>query len=200
MSIIIIPRAPSAPGPQVLDDPILQASYELMLERGMAAMTLAEVARRAGVSRMTVYRRHGELADLLSEVLTLELTRIMTHATGQVNASQMDRRHLAEIVTVTTAWIAEHQLFARIIASDPQALLPMLVSRQGRSQLFARSVLGDLLALRTDTTTSSSAELSNQAQAITLIAMGFLYTSTIKVEAQFHRWDHLYRAVEGYLS
>jgi AcrR family transcriptional regulator len=46
-------------------DRIARAAAELHEERGVAQTTVAEVARRAGVTRLTVYNHFPELSDLL---------------------------------------------------------------------------------------------------------------------------------------
>jgi AcrR family transcriptional regulator len=45
-----------------------QATTELMAEHGRAALTVPLIAARAGVTPSTIYRRWGELADLLADV------------------------------------------------------------------------------------------------------------------------------------
>jgi AcrR family transcriptional regulator len=65
------PRDPDA------DERILAAAVELMLEQGVDATTVDEVATRAGVGKATVYRRWAskeELAlDALSRVIDVEV-------------------------------------------------------------------------------------------------------------------------------
>src|SRR5471032_885584 len=45
-----------------------QATTELMALHGRAALTVPLIAARAGVTPSTIYRRWGELADLLADV------------------------------------------------------------------------------------------------------------------------------------
>jgi AcrR family transcriptional regulator len=45
-----------------------QAASELLSEHGRAALTVPLIAARAGVTPSTVYRRWGDLADLLADV------------------------------------------------------------------------------------------------------------------------------------
>src|ERR1700754_3414092 len=45
-----------------------QATTELLAEHGRAALTVPLIAARAGVTPSTIYRRWGELADLLADV------------------------------------------------------------------------------------------------------------------------------------
>ena len=45
-----------------------QAALELMAQHGRAGLTVPLIATRAGVTPSTIYRRWGELADLLADV------------------------------------------------------------------------------------------------------------------------------------
>ncbi|MEZ4320004.1 MAG: TetR/AcrR family transcriptional regulator [Myxococcota bacterium] len=56
-----------------LDDRILRCTRELLGEGGLAAVSLAEVARRAGVGRPTVYRRYADVDALAMAVLHADL-------------------------------------------------------------------------------------------------------------------------------
>src|SRR5215468_3988408 len=46
-------------------DRIAQAAAELHEEKGVANTTVAEIARRAGVTRLTVYNHFADLGELL---------------------------------------------------------------------------------------------------------------------------------------
>jgi AcrR family transcriptional regulator len=48
---------------------ILDAAFELAAERGASGMTMEAIARRAGVSKETLYRWWGSRADVLLEAL-----------------------------------------------------------------------------------------------------------------------------------
>lgn len=45
-----------------------QATHALLAEQGRASLTVPLIAARAGVTPSTIYRRWGELADLLADV------------------------------------------------------------------------------------------------------------------------------------
>lgn len=51
------------------DDLIIGASLELLGERGYTALTMTDVAARAGVSKATLYRRWTAKADLIADAV-----------------------------------------------------------------------------------------------------------------------------------
>lgn len=58
-------RAPGRPRSREADAAILDAALELLIERGAEATSIEQVARRAGVTRATVYRRFPDKTRLL---------------------------------------------------------------------------------------------------------------------------------------
>ncbi|MFI2241516.1 TetR/AcrR family transcriptional regulator [Streptomyces chrestomyceticus] len=58
-------RAPGRPRSREADEAILAAALDLLIERGAGWASIEQVARRAGVTRATVYRRFPTLTDLL---------------------------------------------------------------------------------------------------------------------------------------
>lgn len=59
------PRAPGRPRNADADAAILDAALSLLIERGAEAASIEQVARRAGVTRATVYRRFADKTQLL---------------------------------------------------------------------------------------------------------------------------------------
>src|SRR3954447_12870484 len=68
-------------------DPVLDAARECVLAVGVRRTTFSDVARRAGVSRMTLYRRFGDLEALLSALMTREFGRLVAAAQPENGAS-----------------------------------------------------------------------------------------------------------------
>jgi AcrR family transcriptional regulator len=63
-------RAPGRPRSHEADAAILAAALDLLIERGAEATSIEQVARRAGVTRATVYRRFPDKTQLL--IATME--------------------------------------------------------------------------------------------------------------------------------
>ncbi len=59
-------------------DAYLDAARDCILDVGWRRTTLTEVARRAGVSRMTIYRTWGDMPTLLGDLMTREWAGVVT--------------------------------------------------------------------------------------------------------------------------
>jgi AcrR family transcriptional regulator len=113
-------------------DAYLDAARAAILDLGWRRTTLTEVARRAGVSRMTIYRTWPDMTSLLADLMTREWGRVVAGtaaASGEVTVEA-----IAERVVRTVHALREDELFTRIVELDPELLLPYLLSRRGRSQ------------------------------------------------------------------
>src|SRR5215831_7673753 len=116
----------------------LDAARACILDVGWRRTTLTEVARRAGVSRMTIYRAWPDMPSVLGDLMTREWGEVVASAvteadaTTGTDASAADRL-VAEVVATVRA-LRDNELFVRIVELDPELLLPYLLTRRGRSQ------------------------------------------------------------------
>jgi len=116
----------------------LDAARACILDVGWRRTTLTEVARRAGVSRMTIYRTWSDMPAVLGDLMTREWGEVVARAVTEADAALGKRataadRIVAEVVATTRA-LRENELFLRIVELDPELLLPYLLTRRGRSQ------------------------------------------------------------------
>jgi AcrR family transcriptional regulator len=118
-------------------DPVLAATRECVMDVGLKRTTLADVARRAGVSRMTVYRQYGDLQTIVSELLTRELVAVLDRARDAVASLPTARERLVEAGVRTVEEVTHHPLYRRVLDLDPELLLPLVVDRFGSTQRAA---------------------------------------------------------------
>jgi AcrR family transcriptional regulator len=114
------------------DDALLDAAREGILAVGWRRTTLTDVARRAGVSRMTIYRRWPDMQTLLADLMTREWAVVVEDSALGADASPVQR--VAGGVAATVAGLRGNELFAKILEVDPELLLPYLLDRRGRTQ------------------------------------------------------------------
>ncbi|MGN6252418.1 MAG: TetR/AcrR family transcriptional regulator [Marmoricola sp.] len=121
-----------APDRAVADprDAYLDAAREALLAHGWSRTTLTDIARRAGVSRMTLYRTWPDMRTLLADLMTREWAGLL-----RLDRMEPDPvARLADGVVATVAAIRDNAVFRRIVELDPQLLLPYLLERPGRAQ------------------------------------------------------------------
>ncbi len=114
-------------------DGYLDAARACILDVGWRRTTLTEVAKRAGVSRMTIYRAWPDMGSLLGDLMTREWVGIAA-ATQVAAADTTTPEGIAEAALATVRALRDNELFVRIVELDPDLMLPYLLHRRGRSQ------------------------------------------------------------------
>lgn len=184
------------------DDLVLAAARACVLDVGLRRTTLAEVARRAGVSRMTVYRQYGDLAALVSALLTAELLGLFDAARRQVSVLPTARERLVEAGVLVVERLAEHPLWCRVLDLDPELLLPLVVDRFGATQRAAVELVAEQVDEgRRDGSVRGQADPQLTATCLLLTAQSFVFSARIlsaeaKAEAA---GGELRRLLDGYL-
>jgi AcrR family transcriptional regulator len=127
-------------------DQILDAARATVLDFGVRRTTVSEVARRAGLSRMTVYRRYPDGAELMRALMTREFGGLLVRARGETSsAGATGRERLVEAALLTVELLMTHPLMLRLLELDPELLLPYLTERIGRFQELAREAVAGLV-------------------------------------------------------
>ncbi len=72
------------------DAAILRAGRELLVERGVAGASIEEIARRAGVSKVTVYRRWSSREVLLAAAVESSAEGLPGRTHAETDAGELD--------------------------------------------------------------------------------------------------------------
>ena len=118
-----------APGDPV-EGAILDAAASCVLDLGADRVTIAEIARRAGVSRPTIYRRWPSTADIVATLLTREILA----AVGDEPWHGQDREALIERAVTVAERVGRGPVFEELLAASPQMFLTYTFQRLGTSQ------------------------------------------------------------------
>lgn len=108
-------------------DEILDAARAEVCRVGVSALTLAAVARRAGVSRATMYRRFSSRDGLIGALVTDELERLEQLLVGRLRFADVPRDTVYMIVREVLAANAANIALQAALRIDGAALLPILV-------------------------------------------------------------------------
>ena len=109
--------APTRPGGRTANvrAAVLGATADLLVDAGLEGVDLSEVARRAGVSKSTLYRRWGTVSALVTDLLAdMAETSSPRPVTGSFAG---DLLSIAQLIQRTLADPRQGRLFAAIIAA-----------------------------------------------------------------------------------
>jgi AcrR family transcriptional regulator len=120
-----------------LPDDIAGAVRDCVLAVGVRRTTLTDVARRACVSRMTLYRLVPDVETLLLAVMTRDFGSLLSEIEASVSGEPTARERLVALTVETARRLPEEPLFRRVLDVDPELVLPYLTVRLGSTQRLA---------------------------------------------------------------
>ncbi|MEU0224774.1 TetR/AcrR family transcriptional regulator [Streptomyces sp. NPDC006284] len=115
---------------------ILDAALEQFTLLGLRRSSVDDVAKRAGVSRVTVYRRFQTKDKLVEDTLLRELRRFFQRLDSAVAAQPTMKERVVEGFVVALRHTRAHPLFGGLLRLEPEVVLPYLTV-QGSSSLSA---------------------------------------------------------------
>jgi AcrR family transcriptional regulator len=131
------PDLPVEVSERTLPEQVLDATRAAVLAVGVRRTTLTDVARRAGVSRMTLYRLVPDVTTLILEVMTREFAGLLADAERSARRRRTGRARAVAAMAEVVRRMPETPLFRRVLDVDPELLLPYLTDRWGATQRLA---------------------------------------------------------------
>ncbi|TWP38942.1 TetR/AcrR family transcriptional regulator [Leekyejoonella antrihumi] len=195
---------PSIRNSPIGDEVLLDAARECLLAVGWRRTTMTDVARRAGVSRMTVYRRWPDMQVLIADLMTRELIMRGNHIA--VDGENVTAAFIASEVARAAAALRENALFRKVVEVDPELLLPYLLVRRGRTQEAFLDNLRAAIGAGQEQGGVRPGDAGVLARTVLLTAYGFVFSAHTMTEptgdpAQVdHLFAELRRLLTGYLS
>lgn len=117
---------------------ILDAAAECVLTYGAERTTMTEIARRARVSRPTIYRRWPDIRWLIAELLTVRIAGVLE----EIPERGVGREALVDRVVAVAERLRNDEIVMSVIINAPSLAMVYIAERLGTSQ----KVLLDTLA------------------------------------------------------
>ncbi len=124
------------------DARIIDAAADCVIAFGVDRVTLAEIARRAGVSRPTVYRRWPDTQAILAALLTTRITNVL----GEVTVDGTDREAIVKRMVGMAERLRDDEVIMSVLSSAPALAMVYIAQRMGTSQQILLEVLAGALA------------------------------------------------------
>ncbi len=130
---------------------------------GLNRLSVGDVAKRAGLSRPTLYKHFASRDELVAQMVLREAGRIVEQVIAAAEAHDDPFDSLYDAILTALHLLRGHPLLDRLLATEPEALLPLLVD--GRAsvldavQAVARQVIDRRDLGISDTQASAGADL-----------------------------------------
>jgi AcrR family transcriptional regulator len=166
--MLSISNAPSDTGER-----ILAAAASCVVDFGVDRVTLAEIARRAGVSRPTVYRRWPDTQSIVAALLTRHITDVMRDAPFLGD----DRESLVRQIVRVANLLRRDELVMSVMHSE---LAPIYITEHlGASQQMLIDALADRLRLAQRHGSVRAGDPLQMATMVLLIAQSTIQSEQI---------------------
>ena len=175
---------------------ILAAAASCVVDFGVERVTLAEIARRAGVSRPTVYRRWPDTKSVVAALLTQHITDVMRDAPLLGD----DRESLVRQIVTVADLLRRDRLVMSVLHSE---LAPIYITeRLGTSQHMLINALADRLRVAQRNGSVRRGDPVQMATMVLLIAQSTIQSAQIvqPILDADRLADELARSLNGYLS
>ncbi|HEY2447678.1 MAG TPA: TetR/AcrR family transcriptional regulator [Mycobacterium sp.] len=175
---------------------ILAAAASCVVDFGVDRVTLAEIARRAGVSRPTVYRRWPDTGSIVAALLTRHITDVMRDAPLLGD----DRESLVRQIVTVANLLRRDELVMSVMHSE---LAPIYITeRLGSSQQMLIDALADRLRVAQRHGSVRAGDPMQMATMVLLIAQSTIQSEQIvrpNLDAEALATELTY-SLNGYLS
>jgi AcrR family transcriptional regulator len=173
--MVEILRAKPAPGEDETVDRIAAAALEQFAQYGIRRSTIDDVAKRAGVSRVTVFRRFTNKERLVEFVVAREIRRAMQELDRAWAGGTLEDR-LVHGFAFAMRFTRGHPLFGRLLHSEPEVILPLVTVDGGPALALYRSLIAQRLHDEVLAERAAPGDIEGAAEVIARMAMSLLLT------------------------
>jgi AcrR family transcriptional regulator len=119
------------PGADPTLEAILDAAVVEFERHGFRKVALDDVARRARVSRTTIYRRFANKDELVAAVIERENVRLFADIAAELKHAGPQSNYYVEAFTASILKFRRHRVLDRMITDDPGFVLQLASQHHG---------------------------------------------------------------------
>jgi AcrR family transcriptional regulator len=177
MSTTLLERALATPelAPDKTSERILDAALELVAASGLRHLTMDAAASRAGVGRMTVYRKFGDREGLIDALAAREARICLAELDRAVDPSLPVAEGIARGLATSLRLIRSHPILDRFSRHEPEAALVALNSGEGAIlRMGTAFVASRLEEAKSRGDIAASVETTHAAELLVRLGFSFL--------------------------
>jgi AcrR family transcriptional regulator len=120
---------------------ILDAAAACILAYGVERTTMTEIARRARVSRPTIYRRWPDIRWVIAELLTVRIAGVL----DDVPDRGVGREAMVDRVVLVAEHLRQDEIVQSVIRNAPGLAMVYIAERLGTSQQILIDALAEAI-------------------------------------------------------
>lgn len=156
-----------------VEERILDAAAECVVAYGVNRVTLAEIARRARVSRPTIYRRWRDTDAVLAALLTARIAGVLDAVPGNA----VGREPLVDRIVRVGDRLRNDEIVIAVLHSAPELAMVYITERLGTSQQILIDALAGEIKLAQDEGSVRSGEPRELAAMCLLITQSTIQSA-----------------------
>jgi AcrR family transcriptional regulator len=165
-------------------DRIVDAALRQFELFGVARSTVEQITKRSGLARVTLYRRFPGKQNLIEAVILREVRRFLDRLDARLDQLDTPQDKITEGFAFTVDAIRSHVLLNRLLASEPESVLPYFTVEGGPVVGAARDFLVGRLAKDYPDDERGSSELAVAAELVVRLVISFLLTPQSVVDLE----------------
>ncbi|TCP56516.1 TetR family transcriptional regulator [Tamaricihabitans halophyticus] len=169
---------------RVPDDDLLDAARSCVLAVGVRRTTLAEVARTASVSRMTLYRRFPDVRSMLVALMTREFGTLLGDAMDHAKHASTNRERLVLATVESVRRLVTDPIMRTVLDVDAEMMIPYVVRRVGSTQRNAERFIRGLVDAGHADGSVREGDGATQARALLLLSQSYVFSLRIAVSTE----------------
>lgn len=162
---------------------VLDAAYEQFCRMGIRRSTMEDVAKRAGVSRITVYRRFANKDTLVEHVVRREFRRYFDQFLLDIRKARTLAERLELGFASSLRTIRRNPLIGGLMDTEPDVVIPSMISDGGRTMATVSRFLAERLRIEQRAGhVSEDVDVDLVAEMMVRVSTSFLLTPSELVD------------------
>lgn len=164
---------------------ILDAALDLFCRRGIQRTTMDDVARAAGLSRITVYRRLVSKEALVEHVVLREFRRYFDRFLLDISQATTVQERVVVGFVSSLRTIRDNPLIHDLLSAEPQLLVPSVLGEGGRTlALVSQFVAGQLRLEQVAGNVAGDVDVDLVAELMVRMSTSFLLTPSDRLDLE----------------
>jgi AcrR family transcriptional regulator len=161
---------------------ILDAALELCAASGIRNLTMDDVAARARVGRMTVYRRFGTKDRLVESLSVREARRVLARLAGVLDPAAAPEERMAAGFAAAMRIAREHPMLQRLARSEPESVLAAIGGQDAQIIVLARAFLAEQIRAGQRDGEIPLSDADQAAEVLVRLGISFLFMQDTVVD------------------